>query len=230
MAATPEQLAALSEPFPADEIEWRPGATTRDKSKAIALAYIKKAAVIRRLNDAVGPQNWSVSYERQPDGAFLSTISILCETEDGPQWVSKTDGAGETQVEGFKGAISDSMKRAATQWGVALYLHDLPQQWHALNDRGNAFQGAPKLPKSALPTKGKAAPAPAAPAAPAPDGPAPTGKKKLTKAGKAKVLRAAKGKDKAAVAEVYVRHGIVPGEPPPPVDLDALIAEIESIA
>jgi hypothetical protein len=44
-------------------------------------------------------------------------------------WVRKSDGAGETQVEGEKGAISDALKRAAVKWGIGRYLYDLDSPW-----------------------------------------------------------------------------------------------------
>lgn len=39
--------------------------------------------------------------------------------------VTKSDGAGDTQVEGDKGAISDAFKRAAVKFGVGRYLYDM---------------------------------------------------------------------------------------------------------
>lgn len=51
-------------------------------------------------------------------------ISIY--NSDLKEWITKWDGADETNIEGTKGGLSDSMKRAAGQWGIGRYLYDLP--------------------------------------------------------------------------------------------------------
>lgn len=33
-------LSRLADPFPAADIDWKPGSVTRDKSKGLAMAYI----------------------------------------------------------------------------------------------------------------------------------------------------------------------------------------------
>ena len=38
-------------------------------------------------------------------------------------WVTKTDGADDTTIEGAKGGISDALKRAAVQFGIGRYLY-----------------------------------------------------------------------------------------------------------
>ena len=50
-------------------------------------------------------------------------IGVLC---DDNTWVWKFDGADETHIEPTKGGFSDSMKRAADQWGLARGLYDYP--------------------------------------------------------------------------------------------------------
>ena len=45
-------------------------------------------------------------------------------------WISKSDGAGDTNIEGEKGGISDSFKRACVAWGIARYLY-YPQSFDA---------------------------------------------------------------------------------------------------
>jgi hypothetical protein len=116
-----EIAKALASPFPAELIKWRAGATTRDKSKAMALPYIDARHVFNRLDDVVGPGSWETVINETSSGRVLCTLII-----DG---VSKTDGAGATDIEGEKGAISDAIKRAAVQWGIGRYLYDLPTEW-----------------------------------------------------------------------------------------------------
>lgn len=46
------------------------------------------------------------------------------------QWIWKADGADESDIEGTKGALSDSFKRAAVSWGVGRYLYPDAEQPH----------------------------------------------------------------------------------------------------
>lgn len=117
-----EQLAA---DFPREAIHWRAQSVTRDGDKAMALAYIDARNVMERLDAVCGPANWTDSYVETPKGRLISTLSLNI---DG-QWISKSDGAGDTDVEGDKGAISDALKRAAVKWGIGRYLYDMPTPW-----------------------------------------------------------------------------------------------------
>ena len=141
-------LAKLKEPFPGDLIHWRVGATSKDKKKGIALAYINARDAMKRLDDVVGFQNWQDEYTETTSGRLICRLGIrLPETNE---WIWKSDGAGETQVEADKGAISDAFKRAAVKWGVARYLYFLPNKWVELDQYKNIIQ-PPMLPKWALP-------------------------------------------------------------------------------
>lgn len=110
----------LSAPFPHDAVSWRAQQLVSQNTKALALAYIDARDVMRRLDEVCGPENWQDSYAETPKGRLICTIQIR--TEQG--WVSKSDGAGDTDVEGEKGAISDAFKRCAVKWGVGRYLYE----------------------------------------------------------------------------------------------------------
>lgn len=116
----------LSAPFPPSAIHWRAQSLTKNKDKALALAYLNARDVMDRLDEVVGPQGWTDTYEETPKGRLICRLSIL--TPDG-DWVMKSDGAGDTAVEGEKGAISDAFKRAAVKWGIGRYLYDLGNVW-----------------------------------------------------------------------------------------------------
>jgi len=45
------------------------------------------------------------------------------------EWIWRSDGAGDTQFEADKGAISDALKRASVSFGVGRHLYDLPSIW-----------------------------------------------------------------------------------------------------
>jgi hypothetical protein len=136
----------LKKPFPPELISWRVGATTQDKSKGIALAYINARDVMKRFDDVCG-DSWQVEYPFEG----CCRIGIKIDSE----WLWRSNGAGETDIEGEKGRYSDAFKRAAVLWGVARYLYYLPNSWVALKPQGRSHVLAetPILPKWALPTE-----------------------------------------------------------------------------
>lgn len=117
-----QQLAA---PFAPEAVSWRAQSLTRDKTKAMALAYIDARDVMDRLDAVVGPANWQDTYTETAKGRLICTLSLRVNEE----WISKSDGAGNTDVEGDKGAISDALKRAAVKWGIGRYLYDIEAPW-----------------------------------------------------------------------------------------------------
>lgn len=118
-------LTQLSAEFDRKAVQWRAQSLTKNKDKAQALAYIDARDVMDRLDEVCGPALWQAEFTETPKGRVLCRIGIL--TEHG--WVWKSDGAGDTDVEGEKGAISDALKRAAVHWGIGRYLYSLPVLW-----------------------------------------------------------------------------------------------------
>lgn len=160
-------FAKLAEPFPSKDVEWRLAqcGETQRGFWAKCLAYLTNRAIMQRLDDVCGPENWKNEFSKGPDGGVVCGISIRVESE----WVTKWDGAENTEVESIKGGLSDSMKRAAVQWGIGRYLYGLEEGWANIVDDSNrdAFRGQtkdkkpfrwmpPQLPDWALP---KATPA-----------------------------------------------------------------------
>jgi len=145
MSKTGEILRKLKAPFPADQVHFRVGATTKDKTKGIALAYIDARNLMERLDSVVGAENWQCRYPFS--GCCEIGIKI-----DG-EWIWKANGAGVTDVEGEKGQYSDAFKRAGVLWGVGQYLYSLPNEWCELVPAGRSYKlkNPPKLPKWALP-------------------------------------------------------------------------------
>lgn len=127
---------ALAAPFPPDAVSWRVGSTTGDKTKGMALAYIDSRDVQERFDAVVGPANWQ---RRHPHvgGTTTCEIDVWCDERG---WVTKTDGAGDTDVEAEKGSLSDSFKRAAVNWGVGRYLYGLDAPWVELEPAGRSFK------------------------------------------------------------------------------------------
>ena len=127
-------LEKLKEPFPADQVEWRVSRSGVKNGNpwAMVLAYITSRGVQDRLDAVCGPQNWKNEF-RQVDGGTLCGISIKC----GDEWVTKWDGAQNTDIESFKGGLSGAEKRAASQWGIGRYLYGLTENWAQPDPNGS---------------------------------------------------------------------------------------------
>lgn len=159
-------IRELKEPFAADQIHWRVGATYGDDAnkKGIALAYIDARHVMNRLDEVVGPENWQDRIIPSPEG-FICEIGIrvgrivngLDKSEATVfEWVWKANNAGKTEFEAEKGGGSDAFKRAGVMWGIGRYLYDLPSEWVPVEKKGKSWvikKGCePKLPVGFLPT------------------------------------------------------------------------------
>lgn len=128
---------ALSRPFPPEAIHWRAqvvSAKDPNAPKAMALAYIDARDVQRRLDEVCGPANWQCDYPH----AGSKTICRIGIKVDG-EWIWKANGAGDTDIEAEKGAISDAFKRAAVLWGIGRYLYDLRTPWAACELRNGKW-------------------------------------------------------------------------------------------
>ena len=132
----------LTAPFSPDDVHWRVGATTGDKSKGMALAYIDARAVMERLDAVCHPSGWQCRYPHA-NGKTVCEIGIcVAPAHNGaePIWIWKADGAGDTDHEAEKGALSDAFKRAAVRWGIGRYLYDLPSPWIAIEQYGKSYK------------------------------------------------------------------------------------------
>src|ERR1700684_2389402 len=128
-------LADLKKPFDPTKISWRVGSTTKDKSKGLALAYIDARDVQERLDEVCGAENWQNRFALLGQ-TTICEIGIRIENE----FVWKSDGAGETDVEGEKGSLSSAFKRAAVHWGIGRYLYDVAAPWVELEPAGNSYK------------------------------------------------------------------------------------------
>lgn len=121
---------ALRIPFNVADVDFRPGATTGDKKKAIGLAYVDKRVYEDRLDDLIGPSNWSVEYRQLGDKGIICRLTI-----DG---IARED-VGEFatgDVASFPTAVAQAFKRACSSFGLGRYLYSLPQVWAEYdNDR-----------------------------------------------------------------------------------------------
>lgn len=131
-------FAALVAPFPPAAVSWRVGSTNQDKTKGMALAYIDARDVMERLDAVCGPAGWQRSY---PHAGTKTVCRISIKVGD--EWIGKEDGAGDSDVEAEKGALSDAFKRAAVSWGIGRYLYNMGSPWVAIEQKGKSYVIAP---------------------------------------------------------------------------------------
>lgn len=140
-------LERLKDFFDADDIEWKPIAVSKKTGKGLAAAYLTNRAIMDRLDEVCGPENWRNEFQEGPRGGVICGLSIRV----GDEWVTKWDGAENTDIEPVKGGLSSAMRRAAVQWGIGRYLYRLPSIWVPVDERGR-FQQPPRVPASYLPS------------------------------------------------------------------------------
>jgi hypothetical protein len=151
---------ALQAQFPAGEIEWRLQQAGEKNGRiwGICVPYVTNRAIQSRLDEVVGPEGWKNEFRPGPGGGVMCGISVRV----GDEWVTKWDGAENTDIEGVKGGLSGAMKRAAVQWGIGRYLYGLDESFATVHDQGR-FRGKtregkpfrwdpPPLPAWALPS------------------------------------------------------------------------------
>ena len=156
-------MEQLKRPFEADEIEWRVQQTGEKNGKywAMVLAYVTNRAIMDRLDEVFGVGGWKNEFLPTPsmDGVMCGISAKI----DG-EWVTKYDGAENTQVEAVKGGLSSAMKRTAVQFGIGRYLYHLESTFATvIADRQKGSKSAktknniwfnwlpPELPPFALP-------------------------------------------------------------------------------
>lgn len=131
----------LAEPFPVEVVHWRVGATNKrnwkegEPRKGKPFAYIDARDVMDRLDVICGPDGWQDEYSNVGNGATCCRIGIRMIEGSQEYWIWKSDGAGQTDVEGDKGQFSDAFKRAAVKHGIGRYLYDCDSPWIALDER-----------------------------------------------------------------------------------------------
>ena len=132
-----EIIKRLHEPFNAKEIEWKIQVTSQDKKRGMAVAYMDARAVQKRLDEVVGAFNWKNVYSLWHDNSQICGISIF--NDDRNEWITKFDGAENSDIEPIKGGLSDSFKRAATVWGIGRYLYEIEGVWVEIEPKGKSF-------------------------------------------------------------------------------------------
>lgn len=139
----PRQIQAeLAMPFAPEDLEWRLQRTfeSRGETKGIAVAYVTNRAIQNRLDNTVGPENWYNDFK--PWHGANKKESQLCGIAiryEGLGFVTKWDGAEDSDIEPIKGGLSDSMKRAAVQWGIGRVLYNMDPVFVEVEQRGKTW-------------------------------------------------------------------------------------------
>lgn len=128
--------AALAAPFAADQIEKLPKGNT-------LLDYVGHAGITMRLNEAVGPENWSfepMAYTSAglplvEDGILWGKLTILGVTK-----ICVGDAAGKKGANAYKEMIGDAIRNGAMRFGVATYLWSKSEAAEAIKERELAAQ------------------------------------------------------------------------------------------
>ena len=135
-----EMQQALAKPFAPEDLEWRLQNTTEEKMRGLAVPYVTNRAIQNRLDEVCGPENWYNDFKPWHSNgkkeAQLCGIAIYFE---GRGFITKWDGAEDSDIEPIKGGLSDSMKRAAYQWGIGRVLYSLDTVWVDIERRGKSY-------------------------------------------------------------------------------------------
>lgn len=133
-------LGELSKPL---DYKWKLQSYTKDKSKAMCVAYIDARDVTQRLNE-VCVYGWHRDH-------FVIGTDVYCRVglimPDGSVIWRADAGESNNDTEKTKTAASDSFKRAAKEFGVGLFLYDLDivklptkqdgNYYNVVDDKGN---------------------------------------------------------------------------------------------
>lgn len=162
---TNEQFEQLKKPFRPNEVQWRVSVTSKNSTpaKGLAVPYLDSRAIQNRLDEVIGRENWQNEYSTHAlgkDNAFICTISVYYTERN--EWISKSNGAGSTNIEPVKGGLSDAFKRAASMWNIGRYLYEFNGVWVELDEWKNiAKKELPKLEKVYTDTVNRLFPQPA---------------------------------------------------------------------
>ena len=143
----------LGQPFPYSDVNWRLQYVDREKLEGFAVPYLDARAIADRLDSVVGQNNWKDSYtpwhtyvEKVEDKGKVTTKQIQSQIcvlsiydEERKEWIDKSDGAENTDVESIKGGISDAFKRSAVKWNVGRYMYKMKPVWVKAKRQGRSF-------------------------------------------------------------------------------------------
>ena len=127
-------LAELALPFDPEAVEFKAGATTQDKARALALAYVDARTYQGRL-DTVAP-DWRNEYIREYAGdrvivTCALTVAGVTRQAIGEclQASARHDGSTVIEDNAATTAEAQAFKRSCAAFGLGRYLYSVPQIW-----------------------------------------------------------------------------------------------------
>lgn len=132
-----EITSQLAAPFPVWDVDFRVTKTIGN-GEGLAVAYIDRGALVKRLDTVVGAENWTFDFEplvveKGPKGDSILKVAKGKLTIFG---ITKCDIGDAPDFEASKGCAADSEKRAAFQWQIGTYLADLKPLYVKCSDKG----------------------------------------------------------------------------------------------
>ena len=126
-------LDLLCRPFHLQHIELKPGATTQDKARALALPYVDSRIYQKRLDYLAGVEGWRAEFVVWGDTRLICRLTILGVTKE-------ATGEGDVNDPNC-GTIAEAQafKRACSAFGCGRYLYDLPQIWFDYDGQRKRF-------------------------------------------------------------------------------------------
>ena len=140
-------LTELAQPFEPEAVEFKAGATTQDKARALALAYVDSRVYQARL-DAVAP-DWRNEYTREYAGdrvivTCALTVAGVTRQAIGEslQASARQDGSTVIEENAATSAEAQAFKRACSAFGLGRYLYSVPQVWAEYEPQRRQFTPA----------------------------------------------------------------------------------------
>lgn len=135
----------FGKPFADSDISWKLQLTNKEKTSGLAVAYLDARAIADRLDAVVGQNRWKDeympwhNYVTKKDQKFAQLCTIYIYDDELKEWIGKTDGAEDSDIEPIKGGLSDAFKRAAVRWNIGRYLYRLEPVWVTIEPRGDSY-------------------------------------------------------------------------------------------
>ena len=129
----------LTRPFEVWQVEVKPGAITKDKTRALALAYADLRAYQDRLDEVVGLEGWSVEYRQIGNSAMVCRLTIMGHTREDVGEPSEDGSNPATE------ALAQAFKRACSAFGLGRYLYSLPRLWFDYDEQAKRFKDEQRI-------------------------------------------------------------------------------------
>lgn len=128
-------LEDLAKPFDPARVEWKPGAISSDKKKALALAYADLRAYQNRL-DEVCSMEWTVTYTPWGSDRIICHLTICGVTRSS---TGEADSSAERSEIAGTATEAQAFKRACAMFALGRYLYTLPSVWVEYDAQSKSF-------------------------------------------------------------------------------------------